>query len=95
VHRDDRVTIPASRVRRVRWLDSDDRASISIRVDEETAEIMRARSERRMSQSDALYIDGVLVAIPIYEGVVSDRIAITDGNDLVVRRIYDRLVLEP
>ncbi|MBL9018471.1 MAG: hypothetical protein JNL83_30065 [Myxococcales bacterium] len=92
VHRDDRVTIPAARVRRVRWLDSEDRASISIRVDQDTARIMRARSERRISQFDALYIDGVLVAIPLYEGVVSDRIAITDGEDVVVRRIYDLLV---
>ena len=63
-----------------------------IATDDDVARQMRRRSTRRISQSDALFIDGVLVTVPHYEGVTTDRIWLHDDDRLVQRALYDRLV---
>ena len=92
IHRTDRIVIPAREVERVRWIDTDERAAIVLRLDDDVMARLRERSLKRMSQHDALYVDGALVSIPLYTGVLTDRWALTDTDRASLRPIYERLV---
>ena len=71
IHRSDRLIITSDQVERVRWIDSDDAPTISIRLDRDTAAALGHRSNRRISQYDALFLDGHLVGVPIYNDLVT------------------------
>jgi hypothetical protein len=87
VHRGDSLRFTSAHVARVRWLDG----GISFRFDREIAAALARRSESRISEHDALFIDGELVAIPVYETTVSDRLWLRDRDPSDLQRLYVRL----
>lgn len=71
IHRTDRLVITSDHVERVRWIEGPDAPTISVRLDRATAAALGHRSNRRISQHDALFLDGKLVGVPIYNDLVT------------------------
>ena len=90
LHREDRVVIGSAQVRRVRLFEG----GLSIRVGADTARALRARSWSRMSQYDAIVVDGQLVSVPLYEAVITDRLWLADRDAAALARIYQLLVAD-
>jgi len=92
VHHTDAVSFRSESVRRVRWYDAGDRgAYISLRVDRDVAARLRKRSLARMSMHDALFVNGRLVSVPLYQTVITDRLWLHDPNRAEQRRLYEML----
>jgi hypothetical protein len=94
IHRTDRLVITSDQVERVRWIDGADAATISVRLDRDTAAALGHRSNRRISQYDALFLDGRLVGVPIYNDLVT-RLWYASPDRAAQRAFYQALTGAP
>jgi hypothetical protein len=94
VHPRDRLVIESADVERVRWIDGPEGPTISVRVDRAAARALGHRSLRRISQLDALFLDGKLIGVPVYEDVVT-RLWYSDSDDAAMRGLYQALTGDP
>jgi len=94
LHRTDRLVITSDHAERVRWIDGADRPTISIRLDRGAASALGHRSDRRISQYDAVFLDGHLIGIPIYDDIVT-RFYYASPDRAAQRAFYQALTGAP
>lgn len=94
LHRSDRLVITSDQVERVRWIDGAERPTISIRLDRDSAAALGHRSDRRISQFDALFLDGKLVGVPLYNDFVT-RLWYASPDRAAQRAFYQALTGTP
>lgn len=94
LHRGNRLSLAPGEVRRVRWVEGDGDGSplLAIRLSGPAAARLRARSMARMSQFDALLIDGDVMSVPLHEDVMDHRLFLVDSDRARLARLYHRLV---
>lgn len=83
--RSDTLRFTRGHVRRVRRRDG----GVSIRTSGRVVGQIRARSKRRMSQHDAIFINGELISVPLYQGyLMNGRLFISDRDRSERERLY-------
>lgn len=94
IHHENKLVISSHEIRRIRWIETPDGPAITIRLGGNARAALAGRSDQRLSRHDALYVDGTLVMIPVYNAVLAETLALHDPDRAALRRLYDRLVAD-
>ena len=90
IHRSNSLSISTADVRRVRWLEDEAGAMITIRLSPQALEAFDDRTRSRSSQYDAVLLDGE-VALMLFHFGSADRLILSDRDVTALRRVYRRL----
>lgn len=91
LQRSDRVAITRDDVRNVRWLDASRGAYVVVRLRGDARAAVRRRTLSRISQYDALFVDGRLDGIFLYEDVMDGRFFVHEGDRARATALYREL----
>ncbi|HEY1812893.1 MAG TPA: hypothetical protein VGG74_11135 [Kofleriaceae bacterium] len=91
LQRSDRVAITRGDVGGVRWFDAPPGAYVVVRLRGDARAAVRRRSLRRISQYDALFVDGRLDGIFLYDDVMNGRFFVHDGDRARAAALYREL----
>lgn len=90
LHRGDAMRIGSSDVRRVRWIEGEGHAFVSIRLADRAREAFTERARRRSSQYDAVLVNGEPVMLFFH--IMSDERLVLFGPDrAALRRVHAQL----
>ena len=91
LQRSDRLAITRDDVGNVRWLDASRGAYVAVRLRGDARAAVRRRTLRRISQYDALFVDGRLDGIFLYEDVMDGRFFVHEGDRARATALYREL----
>jgi hypothetical protein len=90
VHHSDCLKVAAADIRSIAWAPDGPQFAIAVRAVGAVADRIEERTEKRMSQFEALYMDGELYTVALHEHVV-DSLWLVDRDRARQAAFYERL----
>jgi len=90
IHRGDCLRFSGADIRAIRWHPAESKEFVGIQLADEPGDRLSERTERRMSQLDAIFINNSLHTISLYENILRDTLWIS-GKPETMRALFTQL----